>query len=78
MKAVLFKSLAFAAAFTAVPLVLAFIFAYTYEPTPDGNDSDPRGAGAFIYYAPSIFAFLAAFFFFVGTISHIIRSRRQG
>lgn len=76
MKTVLLRSLAFAAVFTAVPLVLAVIFAYTYEPTLDGNDSDLRGAGAFIYYSPSTFAFLVALFFIVGSIGHIIRSRR--
>lgn len=77
MKSVPVKSLAWAFLLTAVPVGLAAFFAYTYEPTLDGNDSDLRGAGAFIYYSPYMFSFFAVLFFVVGSVGHIIRSRRH-
>jgi hypothetical protein len=77
MKALFVKSFIIAAAAALLFAGLNYLYAITYVPTPDGNDSDLRGAGAMIYASPYLFIFLFLLLLSVGSIGRLIRNMRN-
>jgi len=77
MKVLFFKSFLIAATAALLFAGLGYLYAITYVPTLDGNDSDLRGAGAMIYASPYLFIFLFLLLLAVGSIGRLIRNRRH-
>lgn len=76
MKLLFIKSFLIAAAVSLLFAGLAYLYAMTYVPTLDGNDSDLRGAGAIIYASPYLFIFLFLLLLAVGSIGRLFKSKR--